>query len=356
VSRPSLLPRAPLGDVLRGRAPVVGSRLRAATDAGAWVSPIEARLNLGLAYGNPRLEEAEALARIAGPLDALRALALAALTSPLAFRADAFVARPYVVAAHVDNVSIVDAVLRIADESPADRAYVTHFVHPHALNVACSDGLLRNALAQADLVLPDGIGLRIAAALLGTPLIHNVNGTDLLPLLAERLAQTARPCALIGAAAGVAARCAEALEAQHPGLRISLVSHGFPDESEIAALLRDLRDAPRPPVVLVGMGAPAQERFVRRHLATIPGASVVTVGGLFDFYSGRVPRAPLALRESGLEWVHRLLLEPRRMARRYLLGNPAFLARAFLQRAVASGARAERAERGARVLAGLVER
>ena len=88
-----------------------------------------------------------------------------------------------------------------------------------------------------------------------------------------------------------------------------------------------------PCVVMVALGSPRQERFVLRYLAKLPNVVAITVGGLFDFASGAKPRAPLAVRELGMEWAWRLAHEPRRLGRRYLLGNPEFLARAAFQRA-----------------------
>ena len=87
-----------------------------------------------------------------------------------------------------------------------------------------------------------------------------------------------------------------------------------------------------PCLVLVGMGSPRQELWAWKYLSNHPDLIVVTVGGLFDFISGVVPRATVIWRELGLEWLYRLTREPRRLARRYLLGNPLFLARAVRQR------------------------
>src|SRR5262249_27898825 len=89
----------------------------------------------------------------------------------------------------------------------------------------------------------------------------------------------------------------------------------------------------------VGMGSPLQERWVWRHLRDVPGATVITVGGLFDFFSGRIPRAPVAWREMGVEWLFRLRQEPARLARRDLLGNPLFLAAVVAQPLRASGSK-----------------
>lgn len=321
----SLLPAASLSDVVSGRSPLIGARIDPSAPRG-FVSPIEPRLHLGLAYGDLAEQERALLAAPSGAKVVLKALLTRLLAAP-----SQRVPRPRLIAARVDNVEIEDALERLLAPGPRDRAFVAHFVHPHALNLACGDGQLQRDLAEADLVLPDGIGLRIAARIIGTPLVHNVNGTDLLPLLARGLAQRGRTLALFGAAPGVARACADALLREHPALRVGPIEHGFAERAAIDRFVAQCHEQDQP-VILVGLGSPLQERFARAELAAIPGATVITVGGLFDFFSGRMPRAPLAMRESGLEWLFRLMQEPRRMARRYLLGNPLFLARALRQR------------------------
>ena len=325
----SLLPRARLLDVIFGRAPLVGSRLVVDRPRG-FVSPVEAQLHLGLTYGDAELLEAKAIAAgRTGWRVALRGL----LTSWLAASRRRSPRRRYVVASPIDDLSIPEARERIL-EAPGSEGRVVHFVHAHALNLAARDASLRAHLQRAHTVLGDGVGLQLASRLLGAPLRANVNGTDLLPSLCEQLAQRGVPLVLIGAAPGVAARCARELRRAHPDLQVPLVRDGFLDAASSAALRGELARVGRC-VVLVGMGSPRQEAWCHQHLADLANVTVVTVGGLFDFYSGRIPRAPLAWRELGLEWVWRLRQEPRRLASRYLLGNPAFLARALRQRLAA---------------------
>lgn len=331
-------PRAPFADVLRGRARLVGARAAAEESPGC-VSPVEARWLLGLLYEDAG--EAER-AYLRAPRSAARDAAVLARTllaralTPSGPRSEP--ARPWVVASRVDNVTAAEALARVLAPAPEGRARMVHFVHPHALNLAARDQALRDLLARADLVLPDGVGLRLAAAALGVRLAQNVNGTDLLPDLCNACVRAGVPLALVGAAPGVADACAARLSERHPGLRFAAVEHGFVDASGARAFAERVRDAGRC-VVLVGMGTPTQERWAWRWLAGVSGATVLTVGGLFDFYSGRIERAPRALRDAGLEWTWRLAQEPRRLAGRYLLGNPAFLARALGQRAF--GPRAE---------------
>ncbi len=327
---PTPLPPARLVDVLRGRAKLVGARFNPQLQRGCF-SPVEARWLLGISYGDLAEEEAAYL-RSRGLLSDLGVMVRASIARLLApSPGAAAVDRPWIVSAAVHNLSIQDAMERIFEPPSSERARLIHFVHPHALNLAVRDRELARALAEADLVLPDGIGLRVGAALLGVALRHNLNGTDLLPLLCRRAAELGWSMALIGAAPGVADDCAARLKSDTPGLQIPLVSHGFLADAEsrqVAAMVERLGRC----LVLVGMGSPTQEQWARAHLAGAPQAIVLTVGGLFDFYSGRVSRAPLAWRELGLEWMYRLIQEPRRLARRYLLGNPLFLLRVLKQK------------------------
>lgn len=233
----------------------------------------------------------------------------------------------------IDNVTVEEAIAAIcaAAAAPA-RTTMIHFVHAHALAVAGDDPELRRHLAAADLVLPDGIGVRIAAAMLGQRLRANVNGTDLFAPLLDALAPRGVRLALIGGAPGVADACAGWIRARQPALDVALTSSGYLDAAQIDALRARLR-ALGPCVVLVGMGTPLQERWAWRHLADLPGLTILTVGGLFDFHAGRVRRAPPAWRDAGLEWLYRLGQEPRRLARRNLINHPLFLARVAAERA-----------------------
>lgn len=318
-----LRPRAALIDVLMGRAPLVGARCSQGPTG--FVSPIEARVRLGLAYGDVEATERALLARKerVGPL--LRAAITAPLPEPTCRTR-----RPFIVSTRVDAWTVSEA-LEVIFGAPLARSRLVFFAHPHALTLAHRDERLRGDLASADHVLPDGIGLRLAGALLGTPLADNLNGTDMLPEICARAAHEHVPLVLVGAEPGVARACADRLRDAHPGLAIPVVEHGFLDEDGVRALRARVRALGRA-LVLVGMGSPRQERFAHEHLADLPAVTVLTVGGLFDFFSGRVPRAPVAWRELGLEWLWRLRTEPRRLARRYLLGAPFFLALAAHQR------------------------
>lgn len=202
------------------------------------------------------------------------------------------------------------------------------YANAHVLNQSMSSPALRAALRRADLVYCDGYGVVLAARALGVRVPHRMTGADWIWSLAALCESSGRSLYLLGAEPGVAGRAATRLARAHPRLRLVGTHHGFvaPGTAENDRLIDDIV-AREPDIVLVGMGSPEQELWVDRYAERLGGAVVWTVGGLFDYISGRRPRAPRWLADNGLEWIFRLAVEPRRTWRRYLLGNPLFLAR-----------------------------
>ena len=205
------------------------------------------------------------------------------------------------------------------------------FVNPDCVNIAARDAGYRRALGNSDWVCADGIGMKIAGTLLGQPIRQNLNGTDLFPRLCAALAASGHSLYLLGARPGVAAAAAQWAVERYPGLRIAGTRSGYFSAAEEDAVLAGIRAA-RADVLLVAMGAPRQELWLERNLEASGAIVGMGVGGLFDFYSGRIPRAPLWLREIGGEWIYRLIQEPGRMWRRYLVGNWVFLFRIIADR------------------------
>ncbi|MBK1699964.1 WecB/TagA/CpsF family glycosyltransferase [Thiococcus pfennigii] len=219
---------------------------------------------------------------------------------------------------------------RAAPGETASRPALVAFVNPDCLNIAYVDADYRRILLAADCVLPDGIGIHLGCRMLGVALVANVNGTDLFPRLCERAAEDGLGLFLLGARPGIAAAAAAAMQARYPRLRIAGVEHGYFDPANEAAVIARI-NASGAAILLVAFGAPRQEKWLARHRDRLAPPVRLGVGGLFDFYSGRIARAPLWMREIGLEWVWRLLQEPGRMWRRYVIGNPLFLYRVWRQ-------------------------
>ncbi|MCP3053716.1 WecB/TagA/CpsF family glycosyltransferase [Aurantimonas marianensis] len=223
----------------------------------------------------------------------------------------------------VTDLSGAAVIAALAGALASGRTTRLAFLNAHCVNLARRHAAYKRALERF-VVIPDGIGVDIAARMLyGKPFTENLNGTDFLPRLLAALDGRLR-VALIGGAPGIAGRAAARLAAEIPAHDYIVVSHGFFDHEACAGVLDDLAAA-EADIVLVAMGVPAQELFIADHLDARHGRLFVGVGALFDFLAGNVARAPLAVRRARMEWVWRLMLEPGRMWRRYILGNPRFL-------------------------------
>lgn len=194
--------------------------------------------------------------------------------------------------------------------------------NPEFMMVAQDDVNFRNILRRADLCVPDGVGLLWAARRLGHSLPERVTGSDGVPRIAERAARAGWRLYLLGAAPGVAEKAAEVLQARFPGLQIAGTRSGSPALEEEDALVAYV-NASGADILFVAYGAPQQDKWIARNLPRLNVSMAMGVGGAFDFIAGIVPRAPVWMREAGLEWLFRLYLQPWRMRR--MLRLPRFV-------------------------------
>jgi N-acetylglucosaminyldiphosphoundecaprenol N-acetyl-beta-D-mannosaminyltransferase len=166
-----------------------------------------------------------------------------------------------------------------------------------------------------------------------------MTGADWIWGLAALCEAAGQSVYLLGSEPGVTAEAARRLNRWYPRLEISGTHHGFFDigSPHDDRVVEDI-NARRPDIVLVGMSTPKQELWVQHNAARLETDVLWTVGALFDYVSGRVPRAPGWLADNGLEWIFRLAIEPQRMWRRYLLGNPVFISRVMAQARARQGA------------------
>jgi N-acetylglucosaminyldiphosphoundecaprenol N-acetyl-beta-D-mannosaminyltransferase len=204
------------------------------------------------------------------------------------------------------------------------------YVNAHVLNRSREHELLRRALRHADLVYCDGYGVRLAAKALEVPIPHRMTGADWIWALAALCEQNNHSLYLLGCDPGVASEAAARLRRQFPRLEARGSHHGYfePGSPHDERVIEDI-NACSPDIVLVGMGTPKQELWVERNAERLDVSVCWTVGALFDYVAGRVPRAPRWIADNGFEWIFRLMVEPQRMWRRYLLGNPVFVSRVW---------------------------
>jgi exopolysaccharide biosynthesis WecB/TagA/CpsF family protein len=227
---------------------------------------------------------------------------------------------------------------KVVDAAPMDaiRALLSpgrrrvNFMNAHCFNVMARDRQYAAAVHSADLLLPDGFGVALAAKMSGHSLTANLNGTDLIPALLAQAAREGKSVFLFGGTRGTAAAAADKLVHSTPHLRIAGVRDGFAQARDDAAVIADI-NASGADIVLVALGVPMQEVWLHRNAPYLDAALTLGVGAAFDFLAGNVARAPRWVQKARCEWIWRLAMEPRRMAKRYLKGNPEFLARAARQ-------------------------
>ena len=176
------------------------------------------------------------------------------------------------------------------------------------------------------LVLPDGVPLVWVGRLRGRP-AERICGPDFMPALMDEGRAVGAKHYLYGGAPGVADRLAEHMVARFPGLQVVGVHSPPFREPDEAADREDLEriSATKPDFVWVGLGAPKQDTWIARYREALESPALLAVGAAFDFHSGQRQRAPRWMQRTGLEWLHRLALEPRRLARRYTSVNLHFL-------------------------------
>ncbi|OGC91566.1 MAG: hypothetical protein A2W25_03650 [candidate division Zixibacteria bacterium RBG_16_53_22] len=214
---------------------------------------------------------------------------------------------------------------RICARTPVRLAFVNANLANMAYEEVQLHGILRHFL-----LLNDGVGLNIASRLLyGKPFPGNLNGTDFAPYFLDRCS-TPLSIFLLGARPAVIARAAEIIARRWPQHKVVGYQDGFFSKSDEGRVIEMIRES-KPHLLLVAMGNGLQERWVER-LVPETTLSAWGVGALFDFLAGEVQRAPLWMRRLNIEWVYRLMVEPKRMWQRYILGNPKFVLRVLRER------------------------
>jgi N-acetylglucosaminyldiphosphoundecaprenol N-acetyl-beta-D-mannosaminyltransferase len=229
----------------------------------------------------------------------------------------------------VDDVTMDEALARLQRMVAHGGSHQVVTVNPEFIMRAQDDATFRRVLAEADLAIPDGQGLLWAARYLGRPLRQRVAGSDLAPALADLAGQRGYRLFLLGAAPGVAERAAAVLERRHPGVQIVGTYAGSPAPAEEEAIVARIR-ATRPDFLLVAYGAPAQDLWIHRNQPRLQVPVAIGVGGTLDFIAGVRKRAPVWMQRLGLEWLFRLIQEPRRWRR--MLALPRFAWRVLTSR------------------------
>jgi len=227
----------------------------------------------------------------------------------------------------IDNIRIGD-VLSAADSFLSDGGnhYIVTPNVDHIVKLQ-QDTEFQSIYKNADLVLADGVPLIWASNFLGRPLKEKISGSDLFPELCEWCARKGYRVFFLGGRPGAAQKAAELLKGEIPGLEIAgcyAPPYGFHKIPHQNAKTVEMVRTARPDVLLVGLGAPKQEKWIAKHLEELNIPLSIGIGVSFEFKAGVVKRAPIWMQRNGLEWFWRLLMEPRKLWRRYLVDDIKF--------------------------------
>lgn len=203
---------------------------------------------------------------------------------------------------------------------------VLYYLNVHVANEAHENPRLKKILQQGDVVYCDGAGVLLASNLLGQPLPSRLTAADWFEDLLGFLAEKDCGVFLLGGEPGIAEKALQTIAQRLPQHTVVGVHHGYilKDEALEAAVIAQI-NAARPDLLIVGFGTPLQELWIERHRQNLQVPAIYAIGATMDYVAGKIPRCPPWMGQAGLEWLYRLCIEPQRLFRRYVVGNPQFL-------------------------------
>jgi N-acetylglucosaminyldiphosphoundecaprenol N-acetyl-beta-D-mannosaminyltransferase len=236
----------------------------------------------------------------------------------------------------IDKYSFNEVVEKITNHA-ISKGKPEYVVTPNAQHILTlqKDTHFRKIYRDALLVVPDGVSLLWSAQFLKTPLNGRVNGTDLFEQLCAVADKKGLKIFLLGGRPGAVEAVEETLLNRHPNLKIvgtHCPSYGFESQPQELALIKSKIKAATPDILFVGLGAPKQENWIYANYQDIKVPISVGIGVSFELVANMVQRAPMWMQKWGLEWFFRLLVEPKRLWKRYIVGNPQFMWLVFKQR------------------------
>ena len=228
-----------------------------------------------------------------------------------------------------DVINMDEAVKRVIGYLSGSGQHMVCTPNPEIVMEAQEDKELMNILNAADLIVPDGIGIVIASKFCKEKIKERVAGYDLVQNIFKKLKDTEYKVYFFGGAPGVASTAAKKMSKKYPGLSIVGTRNGYFSSKDEKDIIDDIKRSGAD-LLLVGLGAPKQEKWIYENMR-LTGAKVsIGVGGSFDVMSGKVKRAPVFFQKCGLEWFYRLLCQPTRLKR--MLKLPKFVLVVFLNK------------------------
>ena len=233
----------------------------------------------------------------------------------------------------IDSVTESDLMERIYALTRTDGKTIVAHTNIHSLNIAYHDKRFRSFFEKSTINFCDGAGVILGARLLNRRILERITYADFMWHLAAFSSKKEMSMYFVGSLPGVSEKAKQKLKEKYPSLKILGTQHGYFSKflglHENMEVVANINSA-KPDLLIVGMGMPIQEHWIMENFDRLDVKVILTGGAVFDYISGMVPRAPKWMTGHGLEWLGRLVFEPRRLWQRYLIGNPLFYWRIFL--------------------------
>lgn len=221
---------------------------------------------------------------------------------------------------------------RILAEIEHPGCSVIHYLNVHVVNQAHQQYWLKKILKKADLVYCDGAGIGLASMLLGASLLTRFPAADWFIDLIAQLSSNNHTVYLLGGAPGISEATCNILDEKQPGHLVVGNHHGYIiDDETLEQQVIDEINKLKPDLLVVGFGTPLQEYWIDSNRHRLQVSTIIGLGAVMDFVSGKASRCPKWMGDAGFEWLYRLLREPARLFERYVVGNPWFLSRIVIQ-------------------------
>jgi len=230
------------------------------------------------------------------------------------------------------NLQMSEAVDLICDNIEKGLKESYYFLNPHAINLSKKDDIFYSILSANKFNFPDGMGMKLAGLFEKYALEDNLCGTDLYPRLMDLSEEKSKSVFFLGGSEEVVEKMVENARKSWPKLKVAGFHHGYFDKETESEKVIEQINSTSPDILLVSFGMPIQEKWIDQNFKKTNAKAALATGGLFDFFSGSVQRAPMAWRQVGMEWAYRLIKEPKRMWKRYVIGNPLFLVHVLKER------------------------
>jgi N-acetylglucosaminyldiphosphoundecaprenol N-acetyl-beta-D-mannosaminyltransferase len=230
----------------------------------------------------------------------------------------------------IDIVDTKEALIKCKEYFNSAKPNTIFFLNAHCFNIASVNKEYNSAINSATLLLNDGVGIKLAAYFAAIRVKENMNGTDLIPKILQLAREEGKKAYILGSKDEFVKKAVSNISRLYGSGLIAGYHSGYFDKDEELKIIHEIANKDID-LLIVGMGVPKQELWILDHIKDLTKVKIIIAGGaIIDFSAGKFPRAPKVMQIIGLEWLYRLINEPKRLFKRYIIGNFVFIFRILI--------------------------